>query len=250
MHLIVALSQIGKKVGSIDMDISQLSLTTYHQNREITKQLEPNLCNELTEHRALSNIVNEKSNIDNQINELNDLLNKYNDSNIEYIIIDTPAGENAISKIVHSYADIVITPINESFIDVDLLMRIKLNPETKNVEHYPGIYTNMIWQQKLFRAKHSNSEIDWIIIKNRSSHIDSYNKQKIDTALDIAAKKFGFRILKGFSERTIFRELFLKGLTLLDLANVKDLKLTPSHIAARQELREFILHGLKLKHES
>ena len=54
------------------------------------------------------------------------------------------------------------------------------------------------------------------------------------------SQRIGFRIVPGFSERVIFRELFLTGLTLLDLRKDGPIPLTMSHVAARQEVRDMV----------
>jgi hypothetical protein len=50
--------------------------------------------------------------------------------------------------------------------------------------------------------------------------------------------KVGFRVGPGLRDRVIYRELFPKGLTLLDLAELGEVGM--GHITARQELREMI----------
>ena len=53
-------------------------------------------------------------------------------------------------------------------------------------------------------------------------------------------KRIGFRVGPGFNERVVFRELFPRGLTLLDLKDVGVSSLSMSNVAARQELRELV----------
>jgi chromosome partitioning protein len=67
--------------------------------------------------------------------------------------------------------------------------------------------------------------------------------RRVGAAMDELAKRVGFRVIPGLGERVIYRELFPKGLTLLDIGHLGDLGM--SHIAARQELREMIA-GLAL----
>ena len=45
--------------------------------------------------------------------------------------------------------------------------------------------------------------------------------RRVSEALDQLAKRVGFRIIPGLGERVIYRELFPKGLTLLDSARVR-----------------------------
>jgi chromosome partitioning protein len=66
------------------------------------------------------------------------------------------------------------------------------------------------------------------------------NKQKMEAAITKLSKRIGFRTAPGFNERVVFRELFPRGLTLLDLSDIGVKGLNISNIAARQELRELI----------
>jgi chromosome partitioning protein len=62
--------------------------------------------------------------------------------------------------------------------------------------------------------------------------------RRVGAALDELAKRVGYRVIPGLGERVIYRELFPKGLTLLDMGHIAEAGL--SHVAARQELREMI----------
>jgi chromosome partitioning protein len=81
--------------------------------------------------------------------------------------------------------------------------------------------------------------IDWIVVRNRLSTLDTRNKRNMEKVLASLAKRIGFRTAPGFGDRVIFREMFLSGLTLLDLRDTGT-KLTMSHIAARQEVRDLL----------
>jgi chromosome partitioning protein len=93
-----------------------------------------------------------------------------------------------------------------------------------------------VWEQKKQRAQRDGGSIDWIVMRNRLATLDARNKRRVGGLIEQLAKRIGFRLAPGFSERVIFRELFLKGLTLLDLAE-SGTEMTFSHVAARQELR-------------
>ena len=87
--------------------------------------------------------------------------------------------------------------------------------------------------------------IDWIVVRNRLGAQQMHNKKKVGSALEELSRRIGFRVVPGFSERVIFRELFPRGLTLLDLRDTGVDQLNMSNIAARQELRDLI-GGLRL----
>ena len=72
-----------------------------------------------------------------------------------------------------------------------------------------------------------------------------HNKKKVGGALEDLSRRIGFRVVPGFSERVIFREMFPRGLTVLDLKDTGVDQLNLSNIAARQEVRD-LLRELKL----
>jgi len=144
--------------------------------------------------------------------------------------------------VAHSLADTLVTPLNDSFIDFDLLARIE--PETQKIVG-PSVYAEMVWQARQLRAQAGLSPIDWIVVRNRVGTQRMHNKKKITDAVEALAKRIGFRVAPGFSERVIFRELFPRGLTLLDLGDIGVKNLNISNIAARQEVRE-LMKALRL----
>ena len=138
----------------------------------------------------------------------------------------------AISRWAH------LTPVNDSFVDLDVIA--KISGDNFDVSK-PSIYSQMLWEQKMERASRDQGSIEWIVVRNRLSNIDAQNKRNVSSALEKLAKRVSFRVLPGFSERVIFRELFPFGLTLLDLKKANFNKsFSLSHVAARQELRDFL----------
>lgn len=224
MHLITSMMYLGFKITSIDTDVRQASLSTYIANRLHTKK-ELNSDIPMPEHYKISSTEDSDK-------ELVEILKK--SVNSDFIVIDTPGTSNKLSNCAHSYADIIITPINDSFVDLDLLA----NVDGTNLSVIrPGIYSQMIWEQKMQKASRDKKSIEWIIIRNRISAIDTHNKRNVEKVLDSLSKRVGCKIAPGFGERVIFRELFLKGLTLLDVKNASlNFTFTTSHIIARQEL--------------
>ena len=157
----------------------------------------------------------------------------HNLSDCDYVVVDTPGNDNHLSRFAHSYADILITPINESFIDLDLLVRI--NESLAMSELRPSTYAEMVWEQKKHKAMRNKQSIDWIVLVNRMGNVVSKNRQELERVLNALSKRIGFRLVSGFKERVIFRELFISGLTLIDdVGSVSGTSL--SHIAAKREL--------------
>lgn len=239
MHLIAGLLSHGLKVSSIDIDCRQHSLTRYVQNREMYNTKNPDHPVPTSTHFLLqeSKLENISSKEQEELKQFDDIFLQAK-AKSDVIVIDTPGSYSFLSRYAHSHADTVITPINDSFLDLDVLA--KVNPDNLSIVE-PSIYSQMLWEQKMQRAKRDRGSIEWIVMRNRLSNLDATNKRNVATVLENLSKRVSFRVAPGFSERVIFRELFLHGLTLLDLTNANyDKSLSMSHVAARQELREFL----------
>jgi chromosome partitioning protein len=156
----------------------------------------------------------------------------------DFVLIDAPGNDTYLSRLSHSFANTIITPINDSFIDLAVLA--KVNDETLEVD-VPGIYSEMIWEAKLHRAKRNRGEIDWIVMRNRLTNINASNKHRMAEAMKNLSRRLGCVVGEGFGERVIYRELYLKGLSLLDMTHPGiDMPMKMSHLAARSELRRFM----------
>ncbi|MDX1712060.1 MAG: division plane positioning ATPase MipZ, partial [Rhodovibrionaceae bacterium] len=153
----------------------------------------------------------------------------------DFIILDTPGTDTFLSRLGHARADTLITPLNDSFLDLDLLARI--DPSGRKILG-PSVYAEMVWEQRQQRAQDGRPPTDWIVMRNRLAHVNARNKRDVGRLLEELSRRIGFRLAPGFSERVIFRELFPKGLTLLDLRERGvGVSLNLSHVAAREEVR-------------
>ena len=160
----------------------------------------------------------------------------------DFILIDCPGSHTRLSQVAHSLADTLVTPLNDSFVDFDLLARI--DPLDGKILG-PSVYSEMVWNARQIRAQAGLQPIDWVVVRNRVGAQAMHNKKKMASALDKLSRRIGFRTAPGFSERVIFRELFPRGLTLLDLKDIGVERLNISNVAARQELRDLVT-ALKL----
>jgi chromosome partitioning protein len=127
--------------------------------------------------------------------------------------------------------------MNDSFVDLDVLARI--DSQTKEIKG-PSVYTRMVKEQQKIRKDRDGGTIDWIVMRNRLSSLDAKNKREMGDLLQIISTAFRFRLAPGFGERVIFRELFLKGMTLLDLKEDPSYTMTMSALSARQEIRDLL----------
>ena len=228
MHLIVSLLHLGFKVNTLDVDIRQKSLSRYLENRSNYAAKKG-----FTLHHPNHIVFNEGDNFQ-------EFMKDESLYDCDFLLIDTPGSHTEISNYAHSLADTIITPVNDSFLDLDVIAQIEAD-SLKIIR--PSIYSQTIWEQKMTRAKRDQGEINWIILRNRLSAIEAKNKQRMEDVLSRLSSRLGFRVASGFNERVIYRELFLHGLTLLDIKpGVSDINLSLSHIAAKQELNNFLAH--------
>ena len=232
MHLIAALLNAGKRVGAIDLDIRQRSLSNYieHRRRWVgRREIAMPEQIELEAPTGPSIIERQKEEANAFVNALGQLRTRN-----DFVVIDCPGADSYFARLGHAAADMLITPMNESFVDFDLLA--KVDPETLTIEA-PSIYAEKVWSCRKARAQADGGSIDWVVLRNRTSHIHAKNRQRLEEALDELSKRLGFRQVPGFSERVVYREMFPAGLTLLDLTEDETGPgLTMSHVAARAEL--------------
>lgn len=237
MHVATALSRMGHRVGALDLDLRQRSFGRYIENRRAFARRE-GLALPIPDYRDLPEIDAARLGPDENIfdHRLSAAVAGL-EADAEFIIIDCPGSHTRLAQVAHSLADTLITPLNDSFIDFDLLARV--DPETSRVIG-PSIYSEMVWNARQLRARAGLKPIDWIVLRNRLGAQQMHNKRKVGAALDQLSKRIGFRVAPGFSERVIFRELFPRGLTLLDLRDVGVETLNISNVAARQEVRDLV----------
>jgi len=235
MHLAVSFLRLGKRVTVVDLDARQGTISRYFENRKLyADTLHPSLpIPELVTLRAQDGGGDEEG-----IEALLAGVFKDAGDSADVVVVDTPGSDTVMSRLAHSFADTLITPMNDSFIDLDVLARI--DPATMSIKS-PSHYAELVWQQRMIRAKRGGRAADWIVMRNRMGHTDSKNKREIERLVAELSRRVGFRTVQGFSERVIFRELFHHGLTLMDVAEIKgESALSMSHVAARQEIRAVV----------
>jgi len=227
MHIAVALAYGGFKVGVIDLDARQSTVARYLENRAaFAKRRDVTL---VTPDVAVIPDLDPAT----DTAALAARLAAWAD--FDFIVIDTPGRDSALGRAALAVADTVVTPMNDSFVDFDLIGQVDM--DSYKVKK-PSFYAEMIWDARKARARTDGGTVDWVVLRNRLSTLDARNTRRVGGALEELAKRVGFRVVPGLSERVIFRELFPRGLTLLDMAVLEDLSL--SHVAARAELRALV----------
>lgn len=237
MHIATALVRMGHRVGVLDLDLRQKSFGRYVENRLQFMQRE-GLQLPSPQYRELPNIRPDSLGPgENVYDQRLSLAVTGLEREVDFILIDCPGSHTRLSQVAHSLADTLVTPLNDSFVDFDLLARIDVGA---NKILGPSVYSEMVWNARQLRAQAGLEPIDWVVVRNRVGAQQMHNKKKMQEAVNALAKRIGFRVAPGFSERVIFRELFPRGLTLLDLRDIGIQNLNLSNVAARQELRELV----------
>ena len=239
MHVIIALLKSGARVASIDTDGRQRSLTRYVENRaawarRTGQPLEVPI--HFTVPPADGELVSEIQ--EREFRAFAEAVSR-TEYGFDYVVIDTPGHNTYLMRVSHAMADTLITPINDSFVDFDVLGRVE--PDTLEVlgrSHYSDLVAESMRQRRLV----DDRETDWVVVRNRQTSIASRNRRNIERGLKQLSAMAGFRLAEGISERVIFRELFPCGLTALDTvgANAANAEPTLSHISARNEVRNLL----------
>ena len=224
VHCAVALTVAGKKVAAIDLDTRQRTLGRYLENRAATSR-----------RLGIELPIPTAETFDPAKGEaLSAMLARLSEG-VDVVVVDTPGRDDPYSREAMLSADTLVTPINDSFVDLDLIGQV--DPETYKVKR-PSFYAELVWNSRTQRAKTTGASVDWVLLRNRLQYVEAKNMRRVGKALEELAKRVGFRVIPGLGERVIYRELFPSGLTLLDLQQLGNVGI--SHIAARQELREMI----------
>jgi chromosome partitioning protein len=228
VHVAIALAYMGAKVAAIDLDPRQRTFHRYLENRTETERRRG-----IALPGARFAVFNgtTTAELDAMAHELA--------QGMDFLLFDTPGRDDEFARHVATGADTLVTPINDSFVDFDLIGQV--DAETFKVRRL-SFYAELIWEARKKRAmatiKDSRREMDWVVVRNRTQHIEARNMRRLDQALTELSKRVGFRIANGLSERVIYRELFPSGLTLLDKGHLGELG--TSHLVARQELRALL----------
>jgi len=230
VHVAVALAAAGRKVGAIDLDTRQRTLSRYLENRVETAR-RGGFTLAMPSFETFDPAKN-----DDLAGRLDALAADH-----DIVVVDTPGRDDKYARAAIERADTLVTPINDSFVDLDLIGQV--DPDTFKIRR-PSFYAELVWEARKARGKKDGGTVDWVLLRNRLQHLEARNMRRVAEAMNELSKKVGFRVIPGLSERVIYRELFPKGLTLLDMQAIGG-DAGIGHVAARQELREMV-SGLAL----
>jgi chromosome partitioning protein len=239
MHVAVALLHAGQRVATIDLDSRQKSFSHYIENRRAWAartgsklEIPVHYCVARGSGMRLDEIeAQEFAAFAQAVSSV--------EQSHDFVVIDTPGNDSYMMRLAHSMADTLITPLNDSFVDFDVLGAIDpISFEVAGVSHY----AEMVREARRQRRLVDGGLTDWVVVRNRLSTLGSRNRRLVGEGVDALSKQLGFRTVDGFAERVVYREFFPRGLTALDDLNEDTLGLRPnsSHLTARDEVRVLI----------
>ena len=244
LHIAVALLKIGQRVATVDLDSRQKSFTHYIDNRRAWAE-RARIKLELPTHYCIAR--GETDSLEgNEQQELMAFTNAVADVERDHdvIVIDTPGSDTYLMRLAHSMADTLVTPLNDSFVDFDVLGTLDpTNFAVIGESHYAEMVRESRRQRRLVDGRLT----DWIVVRNRLSSLGSRNKKLVGDGLVELSKRMGFRTVEGIAERVVYREFFPRGLTAFDDLDEATLGMRPSlsHLSAREEVIA-LLNALRL----
>ncbi|MBV9348771.1 MAG: AAA family ATPase [Pseudolabrys sp.] len=235
LHIAVALLKAGQRVATIDLDSRQKSFTHYIENRRNWAQ-RARVQLELPTHYCIAR--GESSSLDaNEAQEFaafSAAISAIEHSH-DVVIIDSPGNDTYLMRLAHSMADTLVTPLNDSFVDFDVLGTVdQANFSVTGESHYAQMVREARRQRRLVDGRLT----DWVVVRNRLSTLSSRNKRLVGDGLEELGKRMAFRSIEGLAERVVYREFFPRGLTALDNLDEATLGTRPnmSHVTAREEV--------------
>ena len=234
IHLVTAFMRYGFVVGCLDLDTRQRSLATWLENRERTRVdggwSQAKIC--MPHYRRLT-LSEAEGRTDADTDDHAAFMQAFNDmrERCDYIIIDSPGHDIFLSRLGHAVADTVITPLNDSQIDYDVIAKFDPHEDAPTA---PSIYSSMISDVRRHRKSEGWDDFDWVIMRNRFA--PQSDRSRISVDLDRIAKRLRFRVVGGLPERKIYHELFRAGLTAHDIEDNH----ARSYNAARDDIEALI----------
>ena len=242
-HLVTALLHGGARVGVIDLDLRQQSTARFFSNRRTWLEAAKVSAPTPGEYRLSDDdAALAKADAGEGLARFEDAYGRAL-AETDFVLIDTPGSDTPLSRAAHGRADLVVTPMNDSFVDFDMLGQV--DPVTLELIK-PSIYSETVWEARKTKMAQARTSMDWVVLRNRLATTEARNRKRVEERMTALSRRVGFRMGPGLRDRVIYRELFPFGLTIADLSpTVRPVPVSLQHVAARQELRA-LMHALGL----
>jgi chromosome partitioning protein len=235
IHTAVGLLHAGAKVAVLDLDLRQQTMGHFFANRRAWLTANDAVAPMPIEHPVSSDgAALARASDEEALARFQEAFDE-SSQGADFVLIDTPGADTAISRAAHGLADLIVTPMNDSFVDFDMLGVV--DPVTLELTRH-SLYSETVWNSRKARAAKDRKMIDWVVLRNRLAPTEARNRKRLDQRVQALSRKVGFRVGPGLRDRVIYRELFPFGLTVADLSpQIRPVAMSLQHVAARQELR-------------
>ncbi len=166
MHVAIALLQAGQRVATVDLDSRQHSFTHYIENRRDWAERAP--ASSLTFPSIIASRAASGMRVDEiEAQEFSVFAEAVSavENTHDFVVVDTPGTDSYLMRLAHSMADTLITPLNDSFVDFDVLGTVDPTTfEVTGVSHY----AEMVREARRQRRLVDGGLIDWVVLRNRA----------------------------------------------------------------------------------
>jgi chromosome partitioning protein len=238
IHIATALMHAGARVATIDLDLRQLSMAHFFEHRRAWAASAGASLPMPEQHLVQEAADLLRTPAPEAVARFEAAGTAALQAGADFLIVDTPGADTALSRAAHANADLIVTPLNDSFVDFDMLGAV--DPVTLDLVK-PGLYAEVVWESRKNRMAETRRSIDWLVLRNRLATTEARNRKRLEERIQALSRRVGFRTGPGLRDRVIYRELFPFGLTVADLsASVRPVPVSLAHVAARQELRSVL----------
>ena len=214
MHVAVALMNVGQRVATIDLDSRQKSFTHYIEHRRAWAErarLELKIPMHFCIARGTTLKLDENEAI--EFAGFADAVSAVEQTH-DFVVVDTPGTDSYLMRLAHSMADTLITPLNDSFVDFDVLGTVDpTNYSVTGESHYAEMVRDARRQRRADRRRADG------LGRGAQPALDAGLAQQAAGRRGLAAscrRGSASAAPTGFAERVIYREFFPRGLTALD----------------------------------
>ena len=160
VHVAVALAYQGARVAALDLDTRQATLFRYCENRAATQARRnvklPGPVFDTCHGETIEALEEEAARIG---------------EDADFIVFDTPGRDDPFARHVAASADTLVTPMNDSFVDFDLIGQV--DAESFKVRKL-SFYSELIWEARIKRSRvqieQERREMDWVVVRNRTGY--------------------------------------------------------------------------------
>ena len=236
-HLIAAMLEAGLGVGVIDIDARQKSTGQWWTNRALAGR-RAGLPAVMLESIRPTYLPDRRQSETQDLELLLAAIRSQIEHGARVVVIDCPGADSFLAEVALTSADILVTPVGASPLDLDLLARF--DAERREYRE-ASVFTEAVAAARVrredgFGAGSPIAPLRWFVAVNRLRPDENPATLRPVADLHALSGRLGFAVIPGLRERPVYRDLWREGLTVFDL----NLRSTPDARPARGEVRALL----------